>query len=167
MALIEAIWWWHVDMEQLTRPEAMEFLESQPVAHLATVLDGVPYVTPMSFVLEQERILLRTLPGKKIDAIKENPEVCVEVSAYDDKTGDWTSVIVHGEARLIDDPIAQQRLVNHLFEKYGDVMGSPLSGGGGLMPLGGTPHVLEIPIRDITGMSSGRGMSVRTKPGRM
>lgn len=154
-------------MEPLSRPEAMSFLEGQLVAHLGTVLDGAPYVTPMSFVVDADRILLRTMAGRKLDAIQSSPEVCVETSDFDDETGDWVSVIVHGEARLVDDPTLQQHVVSLLYSKYGKVMGSPLSGGGGLLPLGGTPYVVEIVIADVTGMSSGRGMSVRTKPGRM
>lgn len=154
-------------MEQLTRPEAISFLASRPVAHLGTVMDGAPYVTPMSFVVDGDRILLRTLAGAKLDAIKANPDVCVETSVFDDETGDWMSAIVRGKARLIDEATIQQRVVSLLYSKYAKVMGSPLSGGGGLMPLGGTPFVIEITIDEITGMSSGRGMSVRTKPGRM
>ena len=154
------------DMEQLTKHEAMEFLETQPVAHLGTVLDDAPYVTPMSFVVDDGRILLRTMGGRKIDAIRSNPKVCIEVSDYDDNTGAWTSVIINGKAHTVDDAVARQKVVALLYAKYGKVMGSPLSGSGGLMPLG-TVFVIEVPIVDITGMCSGRGMRVRTKPGRM
>lgn len=154
-------------MEPLSRQEAIEFLESQPVAHLAMVLDGAPYVTPMSFVVDGDRILFRTVAGAKLDAIRSNPTICVEVSRYNDETGDWMSVIVKGVARLIDDAGLRQTVVALLYAKYEKVMGSPLSGGGGSMPLGGNPAVIEVPITDITGMSSGRGMRTRTKPGRM
>ena len=154
-------------MEPLTRDEALEILAGEQVAHLGVVSDGAPYVTPMSFVLDGDRILFRTMAGRKLDAVKANPSVCIEVSNYDVDTGDWVSVIVEGKARLVEEDETRQATVALIFDKYDKVMGSPLSGGGGLMPLGGYPQVIEVPIEDVVGMSSGRGMRARTKPGRM
>lgn len=154
-------------MNPLTRDRALEFLESQLVAHLGLVVDGAPYVTPMSYVVDGDRILFRTMAGTKLEGIKENPEVCVEVASFDEETGDWVSVIVRGTARLVDDADTRQATISRLYSKYEKVMGSPLSGGGGLMPLGGSPYVIEVPIREISGMSSDGGFRVRTKPGRL
>jgi hypothetical protein len=53
-----------------------------------------------------------------------------------------------------------------LLEKYAAVLGSPL-GTGGLQPMASFPHVLEVSIDEITGMTSGRGFSFRTRPGRL
>jgi nitroimidazol reductase NimA-like FMN-containing flavoprotein (pyridoxamine 5'-phosphate oxidase superfamily) len=153
-------------MESVSREEALEVLTGQPVAHLGIVVDGIPYVTPMSFVLDGDRILFRTMAGKKLDGIRANPAVCIETADYNPETGDWVSVIVRGTARLVDDPETRRDLIVLLYDKYEKVMGSPLSGGG-LLPLGGTPYVIEVPIDEITGMSSGRGIHVRTKPGRL
>lgn len=154
-------------MESVSREEALEILAVQPVAHLGIVVDGAPYVTPMSFVLDGERVLFRTMAGEKLDGIRANPAVCIETADYNPETGDWVSVIVRGLARLVDDPGTSRELIALLYDKYEKVMGSPLSGGGGLMPLGGIPYVIEVRIDEITGMSSGRGIQVRTKPGRL
>lgn len=154
-------------MESLTPEEAYEILVSEPVAHLGVISNGAPYVTPMSFVFADGRIRFRTMAGRKLDAIRANPAVSIEVSRYDEETGGWVSVIVEGNARLVDDDASRQETIALLFTKYERVIGSPLSGGGGLRPLGGHPHVVEVPIDHIAGMSSGRGMHVRTKPGRM
>jgi nitroimidazol reductase NimA-like FMN-containing flavoprotein (pyridoxamine 5'-phosphate oxidase superfamily) len=153
-------------MESVTREEALTILAGQPVAHLGIMIDGAPYVTPMSYVVDGERILFRTMPGKKLDGIRANPAVCVETAEFDPDTGAWASVIVRGTARLVDDPDTRRDVVARLYEKYEKVMGSPLSGGNGLIPLG-NPYVVEVPIDEITGMSSGRGIRVRTKPGRL
>jgi nitroimidazol reductase NimA-like FMN-containing flavoprotein (pyridoxamine 5'-phosphate oxidase superfamily) len=154
-------------MEPVSREEALGVLESQPVAHLGIAIEGVPYVTPMSFVMDGDRILFRTMAGEKLDGIQSNPAVCVEAADYDAETGNWVSVIVRGTAKLVDDPNTSQEVVALLYRKYEKVMGSPLSGGGALMPLGGTPHVVAVHIEEVSGMSSGRGVKVRTKPGRM
>ncbi|HUG32527.1 MAG TPA: pyridoxamine 5'-phosphate oxidase family protein [Acidimicrobiia bacterium] len=156
-------------MESLTREEALEVLASEPVAHLGVVEDGSPYVTPMSFVVvENRRILFRTMAGRKLEGLRANPSVCVEVSRFDAETGDWVSVIVTGKARLVEEPDLRQEIVARLFDKYQHVMGSPLAGSTGLLPLGAEPYVIEVPIDSISGMSSGRGIGhLRTKPGRL
>ena len=145
----------------------MDLLTREPVAHLGMAIDGEPYVTPMSFVVDDDRILFRTMAGRKLDGLRSNPKVCIEVSSYDDETGNWESVIVRGTAHFVDDPSTRQLTIAQLFSKYEKVMGSPLSAGGGLMPLGGQPYVIEVSIDEISGMSSDGGFRVRTKPGRL
>jgi nitroimidazol reductase NimA-like FMN-containing flavoprotein (pyridoxamine 5'-phosphate oxidase superfamily) len=93
--------------------------------------------------------------------------VCVEVSSFDEETGNWQSAIVRGTARLVDSDEVRQTLIARLFTKYEKVMGSPLSAGGGLMPLGGNPYVIEVKVEEVTGMTSDGGFRIRTKPGRL
>jgi nitroimidazol reductase NimA-like FMN-containing flavoprotein (pyridoxamine 5'-phosphate oxidase superfamily) len=153
-------------VESINEAEALEFLREAMVAHLGVVLDGEPYVTPMSFVLDGRRLLFRTKPGKRFEAIENNPRVCVEVSHFDDESGDWVSVVVKGTAvERTDEPTASHA-VEMLLEKYAAVLGSPL-GTGGLQPMASFPHVLEVSIDEITGMTSGRGFAYRTRPGRL
>ncbi|HUF14273.1 MAG TPA: pyridoxamine 5'-phosphate oxidase family protein [Acidimicrobiia bacterium] len=154
-------------MEPLSVEEAMEVLDSQPVAHLGVIHDGLPYVTPMSYVVAGDRILFRTMAGKKLDALRSNPEVCIEVSTYDPDSGDWSSVIVRGTASEVEDDDTKTATITRLFDKYDQVLGSPISGGGGLRPVLGLPRVIAVSIDEISGVTSGRGFSIRTKPGRL
>lgn len=154
-------------MEPLTREQALDFLGSQPVAHLGLIIDGEPVVFPMSYVVDEDRILFRTMAGSKLDGIRANPRVCVEVSSFDEETGDWQSAIATGTASLVDSDEVRQGLIASLFSKYEKVMGSPMSAGGGLMPLGGDPYVIEVTIDELSGMSSHGGFRIRTKPGRL
>jgi nitroimidazol reductase NimA-like FMN-containing flavoprotein (pyridoxamine 5'-phosphate oxidase superfamily) len=153
-------------MEPITEAEALEFLKGAMVAHLGVVHDSEPYVTPMSFVIDGRRLLFRTKPGKRFEAIESNPTVCIEVSHYDETSGDWTSVVIKGRAAERTDDPTTSRAVELLLEKYAAVLGSPL-GHGGIQPLATFPHVVEVPIEEITGMTSGRGFSFRTRPGRL
>ena len=59
---------------------------------------GEPYVTPMSFVVDSDRILFRTNPGKRHEAMLENPVVSIEASTFDEETGTG-SVSSSGEGR--------------------------------------------------------------------
>lgn len=154
-------------MDTLSQQEAKDVLEAAPVAHLGMVDDGLPYVTPMSFVVDNGRILFRTMPGRKLDALRDNPAVCIEVSLYEDDSGDWASVIVTGEAEIVEDDFTKTEAIALLLRKYEKVMGSPLSRGGGIQAIAGLPHVIAVPIANISGMASGRGWSRRTRPGRL
>jgi nitroimidazol reductase NimA-like FMN-containing flavoprotein (pyridoxamine 5'-phosphate oxidase superfamily) len=153
-------------MESLSREEALEVLENAPVAHLGMIDGDEPYVTPMSFVVEGERIFFRTMAGRKLDALRERPSVCIEASRYDEQTGDWESVIIRGEAHETDEDAIKQDVVAKLLRKYESVLGSPL-GGRGMRPLQDLPHVVVVDIEDVSGMTSGRGWSERTRPGRL
>jgi nitroimidazol reductase NimA-like FMN-containing flavoprotein (pyridoxamine 5'-phosphate oxidase superfamily) len=153
-------------MESLSREEALEVLESAPVAHLGLIDGDEPYVTPMSFVVEGERIFFRTIAGRKLDALRENPSVCIEASRYDEETGDWESVIIRGEARETDEDAIQQDVIASLLRKYEKAVGPPL-GGRGVRPLQDLPRVVIVEIEEISGMTSGRGWSERTRPGRL
>ncbi len=153
-------------MEALTTEEAYAFMQKALVAHIGVIADGAPYVTPMSFVLEENRILFRTKPGQRFEALVANPRVCIEASRYDEESGDWVSVIVSGDAAVVEDDETRQLTVQLLLRKYEDVLGSPLSRGG-LQPMAGFPHVVQVDIEEISGLSSGRGVGARTRPGRL
>ena len=153
-------------MEAITAEQARRFLEESLVAHIGVISLGEPYVTPMSFVVDDDRILFRTKPGKRHEAMLENPVVSIEASTFDTETGDWTSVIVRGRAAEAPDDATITLTVQLLFQKYGTVLGSPLSRGE-IQPMASFPHVVQVPIDEITGMSSGGGFAVRTRPGRL
>ena len=153
-------------MDEITESEALQFLTESMVAHIGVIVDEEPYVTPISFVVEGNRVLFRTKSGKRFEAIEANPAVCIEVSVFDETTGDWTSVVVRGKAQERTDEATASRTIDLLFEKYADALGSPLSHGG-LQPMAAFPHVIEVPIENMTGMTSGRGFSYRTRPGRL
>lgn len=153
-------------MEPLTDERARAFLNEALVAHIAVVSDGEPYVTPMSYIVDGNRILFRTKPGRRFAALSENPVVSIEASRFDDETGDWTSVIVKGTAEVADDDATIQLTLSGLFDKYRRVLGSPLSRGG-MQPISSLPTVVAVEIDEISGMSSSGPFSLRTRPGRL
>ena len=153
-------------MDTLSRDESIQLLDTSLVAHIGLISGGAPYVTPMSYVRDGNRLLFRTEAGKKLDALRSNPAVCVEVSEFDDQTGEWASVIVIGVASEVTDNHSKQVAVDGLLRRYARVMGDPLRSGG-LQPLPGFPHVIEVSIDEISGMTSGGGFRARTRPGRL
>ena len=153
-------------MEEITPERAKSFLSEAAVAHIGVISHGEPYVTPMSFVVQGNRILFRTKPGKRYEAMVENPSVSIEVSRFDEDSGDWSSVIVKGTAALVIDDETIAETIRLLLRKYESSIGSPLTRGG-IQPMASFPHVIEVAIEEITGMTSGGFSAVRTRPGRL
>ncbi|HTX43165.1 MAG TPA: pyridoxamine 5'-phosphate oxidase family protein [Methanocella sp.] len=132
-------------------------LERAEVGQLATVdADGKPYVVPVCFVLDGERIYFHcALEGKKLDNIRASPAVCF--SAYellgmgvspDKPCRSWThfrSAVATGRARVLDDD-EKLRPLRLLAEKYakGPVAEMPAD------PVGRT-SVVEITIDEVSG----------------
>lgn len=154
-------------MHEISREEALAVLDRAQVAHLGTIDDGLPYVTPMSFVTDGESIYFRTMPGRKLDALQANPRVCVEASIYDVETGDWESVIVRGTASIVEDTEVRKKTVTSLFGKYEEVMGSPLARSGRPQLDAQRAQVVQVTLDEVTGMTSGKGFAARSRPGRL
>ena len=149
-----------VTMNPTMNDEATGLLSEIPVAHLGLISDGKPTVTPMAFVVDEGRILFRTRPGRKLEAIAENPEVCIEACAFDESTGDWQSVTVNGRAAEVTDPAVGNHAITLLLSKYAGQVGPPL-GIGGLQPLASTSHVIELVIEEVTSTTSGMSLTAQ------
>ncbi len=153
-------------MEELSLTRCTEILESEPVGHVAVSDDDGPYVTPVSFVIIEGAGYFRTGAGRRLRAIAENPRVCFEVSRYEADRGSWESVVGFGSARLVDDDAVAQRVVQKLFSKYSEILGTPLSRGGP-RPLPEFAAIVRIGFEEISGRSSGTWFSMPTRPGRL
>ncbi len=92
--------------------------------------DGFPYVVPVHFVYQQGRIYIHSAhEGRKIELIKKNGRVCVEVDEFLDlKPAEkacgygsrYRSVIAFGTARLVEEDAAKHRALKLLMGKYAE-----------------------------------------------
>ncbi|WP_243396993.1 pyridoxamine 5'-phosphate oxidase family protein [Flagellimonas pacifica] len=79
------------------RKENINLLCSNYIGHLAFIFQGCPYVVPITYYYEQslDCIIGYSAEGYKINAMRSNPEVTLEVDEI--KAADkWKSVLVHG-----------------------------------------------------------------------
>lgn len=150
-------------MNDLTPEEARALLSKSMVAHLGVISEGEPYVSPISFVVVDDAICLRTGAGRRVEAIRENPRVCVEASEYEVDSGHWQSAIAWGDAEILEDDDRTREIVMELMTKYRDALGSPLSGS----PMPEPGLIVKIPIVELSGRTSGTFFSTRTRPGRL
>jgi nitroimidazol reductase NimA-like FMN-containing flavoprotein (pyridoxamine 5'-phosphate oxidase superfamily) len=101
----------------LTEVEMNELLARALYGHLGCQEKGRTYVIPISFALDGDRLVGITTPGRKIEMMRKNPEVCLCIDDIQDLTN-WRSVVLWGtysELKGIDAATA----TGFLIDKYG------------------------------------------------
>jgi uncharacterized protein len=116
----------------LADPKEMEeIIRKCPVCHIAMVdPEGLPYLLPFNFGYEDGVIYFHSArTGKKIDILKNNPNVCVEFStdyllrfqskevacSYSMK---YRSVLVYGKVEFIEEPEKKIQIMNTIMKHY-------------------------------------------------
>ncbi|WP_394160283.1 pyridoxamine 5'-phosphate oxidase family protein [Galactobacter valiniphilus] len=85
----------------LDESAALEFLGSQSFGRLALVLAGRPDIFPVNFVLVGRTVYLRTAEGSKLFGLAVGHPVAFEADEVHELGA--TSVVVHGEPRIVTD----------------------------------------------------------------
>ncbi len=99
-------------LEALSSRRSLGLLATRTVGRLAYIVDGRPHIVPVNFRVRGTDIILRSLPGSKLDAAEAGgtsshaPPVCLEVDAIDERAHSGWSVVAHGVFEVIDDPEA-------------------------------------------------------------
>ena len=83
--------------------------------------DERPYLVPIAYGYDGESLLLHSGPGRKIDIMRRQPLVSVEVDEGEEPDR-WRSVVVEGTYEEVDDPTARQQV---LLAMYGDTASIP------------------------------------------
>jgi uncharacterized protein len=83
-------------VEQMTDSQCDELLDRMHFGRLGCVHENRPYVVPIYFAYEPGRLYGFSTLGRKIEWMRSNPHVCVEV---DDVLGakSWNCVIIDGQ----------------------------------------------------------------------
>ncbi len=89
----------HQGQEPLSHEECVALLASKSLGRLGLTAGSLPYVLPVRYVIEQERIFLRTGRGTRMEAATAGAVVAFEVDDFDPtNSGGWT-VTAQGLAR--------------------------------------------------------------------
>jgi uncharacterized protein len=124
----------HRNSRQMSDEAAREFLRRQRTAHVGTVdAHGWPYVVPLVLVYEGSDILYLHTGGHHghfFYNLAANPRLCVEVSdtgslvPVDSHACDsaliYSSVIVYGTARVIEDNAKKEWFFDRLLERFAE-----------------------------------------------
>ncbi len=89
-------------IEWLDAIECWDRLDSVGVGRLGVIVDGMPEIHPVNFVVDDRSIVLRMNPGTMLQAIERAPQACFEVDQISDIDETGWSVLVKGMAvRLV------------------------------------------------------------------
>jgi uncharacterized protein len=83
-------------IRELSSRECGEALNAASFGRLGCARENQPYVVPIFFVTDEDSIYSFAIPGQKIDWMRDNPQVCLELDNYS-SGADWTSVVVFGQ----------------------------------------------------------------------
>jgi uncharacterized protein len=124
-----------VDMRRKDRQVTDEtwirsFLQRAPLGVLATVQESQPYINQNLFVYDeaQHAIYMHTARlGRTHDNIDQDPQVCFSISEMGrllpadealEMSVEFSSVVVFGRARVVEDPEESARMLQMLLDKY-------------------------------------------------
>ena len=115
------------------RNEIDEILKQCRTCYVAMSEDNVPYVLPMNFAMDGDRVILHSAQeGRMWETIKANPKVCINwtlgesLAWQDEKVGcsyrvKSKSVNIEGTIEVIDDLVEKERLFTQFMTQYSDL----------------------------------------------
>lgn len=83
-------------IQELTRQESVDLLARARLGRLACANDTQPYVVPFFFAFDNDYLFGFSTVGQKIEWMRANPNVCVEVDEIVNPQ-QWMSVVVFGQ----------------------------------------------------------------------
>jgi len=96
-------------IHELAPADCAEVLSRASVGRLACCRMNQPYVVPVSIVYDPRQVCLFSFSmiGKKVEWMRANPSVCVEVEDLDDRFN-WTTIVIFGRYDEISDAPEQR-----------------------------------------------------------
>jgi nitroimidazol reductase NimA-like FMN-containing flavoprotein (pyridoxamine 5'-phosphate oxidase superfamily) len=84
-----------MDIREMTTSECQSALAGARLGRLACAHENQPYVVPIYFVYEEPYLYGFTTLGQKVEWMRSNPPVCVELDEVEDYD-QWMSILVFG-----------------------------------------------------------------------
>ena len=122
------------DKEITDRDEIEAIINQSQVCRLAMVDGGCPYVVPLCFGYEDNKLYFHSAnKGKKLNILRRNPNVCFEFdidcnARTAENACDWgmqyKSVIGYGKASFIESDTSRREALDIIMRQYGGKEGS-------------------------------------------
>jgi uncharacterized protein len=99
-----------MNIQEISYQDCITLIKKQWLARLACANGNIPYVVPVQYACADERLYVFTLPGKKLDIMRRNPNVCLQIDQIKSRQS-WKSVVI--DARFIDLDVDECREEKH------------------------------------------------------
>ena len=109
---------------KLTEQQIETLLKQQVTGRLACHADGVTYIVPVNYVYNGGHIYSHSAPGKKIEMLRKNPELCFEIDEIQD-IFNWKSVIAWGRFEEIVDMDEKQQAMQGIIHRIMPLSNNP------------------------------------------
>jgi nitroimidazol reductase NimA-like FMN-containing flavoprotein (pyridoxamine 5'-phosphate oxidase superfamily) len=106
-------------VQEMTAQECRAMLARANIARLACAQDNQPYIVPIHVDLDHEFLYGFATQGQKIEWMRHNPSVCLEVDEL--SPGQWATVVVFGHYEELPHQPGYEdsrRLALQLFERH-------------------------------------------------
>jgi nitroimidazol reductase NimA-like FMN-containing flavoprotein (pyridoxamine 5'-phosphate oxidase superfamily) len=103
-------------IQDISPEKCTELLKRTNIGRLACVKDLQPYVVPISFAYSANSIYGFSTVGQKIDWMRANPLVCLQVDEIVSRQ-DWQSVVVSGRYVELSDNYPERVIAHDLLAK--------------------------------------------------
>ena len=88
----------------ISQSECEELLKRESLGRIGCAFENQPYVVPICFSYEPpNHIYIFSTFGKKIEWMRQNPKVCLEVDEVANRSN-WSSVVVEGNYLELEEP---------------------------------------------------------------
>ena len=103
-------------VKELTNSECLEILTEKRLGRLASAKENQPYIVPFHFAFDGQTVIyaFSTL-GQKIEWMRLNPLVCVEVDDIVNQS-EWTSLVIFGRYEELPDTFEFEAERKHAHE---------------------------------------------------
>jgi uncharacterized protein len=106
------------DLAPIEREQCLELLRGASFVRVAFVTPQGPTVLPVNHLLHDDALYFRTAPGSKLGTAAAGERVAIEADSGDDRTRTGWSVLVHGNASIVNDPELIEQLHATPFEPW-------------------------------------------------
>jgi uncharacterized protein len=139
-------------VKTMSEMQSRKLLQSATVGRLGCIVNDAPYVVPINFVFDKNRIYSHSLPGTKIEALRGHPRSCLQVDVIHSPLH-WSSVIAFGDFKEVTDADERHQVLSKILGKF--PMLTPVES---TIALDGGPSevvVFQIEIDKISGVTEG------------
>jgi uncharacterized protein len=104
-------------ISMLDNREARKVFLSARVARLGCIVNGEPYIVPINYNFEDDCLYSHSLPGLKINGLRQNPRACVQVDEIESDLR-WRSAIAFGQFEEITRPSERAEVLGKLLRRF-------------------------------------------------
>lgn len=101
----------------LGQNEAWAIIEAGNLGRLGCIDNTEPYVVPINYLVDDGQIYVHSLPGRKIQAMRENQRACLQADQIRDDLH-WRSAIAFGDFEEINDESTRKQVMRRLLERF-------------------------------------------------